>query len=119
MRMSDRSIIVSPSDAAAKPRPPDNLATPIIDRHGVEIEYYAPRGIDPQTPHDRDELYVIASGAASFSSAAGKREVTAGDLIFVPAQEVHRFEDIGAGFAAWVVFFGPSKRGASGQGSAR
>jgi len=114
--MSDRSFTVSPSDAAAKPRPPDNLATPIIYRHGVEIEYYAPRGVDPQTPHDRDELYIIATGEASFSSASGRRKVTAGDLIFVPAQEVHRFEDIGESFAAWVVFFGPSKRGADGEG---
>jgi len=114
--MSDRSFTVSPSDAAAKPRPPDNLATPIIDLHGVEIEYYAPRGVDPQTPHDRDELYIVAAGEAFFSSASGRRRVAAGDLIFVPAHEVHRFEEIGESFAAWVVFFGPTKRGAHTQG---
>jgi mannose-6-phosphate isomerase-like protein (cupin superfamily) len=113
------SDIIGPSDAAAKPRPPDNLATPIIERHGVEVEYYAPRGVDPQTPHSRDELYIVATGQASFSSPGGKRSVVAGDFIFVPAGDVHRFEDIGDDFAAWVVFFGPSKKGASGHGSAR
>jgi len=107
------SWIIGPSDASAKPRPSDNLATPIVDRHGVEVEYYAPRGVDPQTPHDRDELYVVATGTASFASGEGKRNVTAGDLIFVPAGEAHRFEDIGESFAAWVVFFGPPSGGAS------
>ena len=110
------SYVVTPREAREMERPSDNLATPIVERHGVEIEYYAPRGVDMQTPHDRDELYVIATGTASFFSSSGKRNVTAGDLIFVPAQEAHRFEDIGADFAAWVVFFGPSKRSASGQG---
>jgi len=120
--MSDRfepkhaAFTLTPSDAASKQRPPDNLATPILNRHDLEVEYYAPRGVDPQTPHDRDELYVVASGSAGFSSAAGKKSVTSGDLIFVPAGEVHRFEDIGEGFATWVVFFGPSNRGASGPG---
>ena len=108
--------IVTPREAAEMERPPDNLATPIIDRHGVEIEYYAPRGVDAQTPHDRDELYVVASGVASFSSQSDKRRVAAGDLIFVPAHDAHRFEDIGADFGAWVVFFGPSTGHASGQG---
>lgn len=106
---------MGPSEAAAKQRPPDNLATPIIDSHDVEVEYYAPRGSDPQTPHDRDELYVVATGEASFSAAGGKRRVTSGDLIFVPAGEVHRFEDIGETFAAWVVFYGPRHEGVSAR----
>ncbi|HET9343825.1 MAG TPA: cupin domain-containing protein [Candidatus Eremiobacteraceae bacterium] len=110
------SWIIGPSDAAAKPRPSDNLATPIVDRYGVEVEYYAPRGVDPQTPHDCDELYVVATGTASFASPEGRQSVAAGDLIFVPAGEAHRFEDIGETFAVWVFFFGPPSGGASGHG---
>ena len=36
-------------------------------KHGtLAVELYAPRGIDPQTPHERDEIYVIASGTGTF-----------------------------------------------------
>jgi glucosamine 6-phosphate synthetase-like amidotransferase/phosphosugar isomerase protein len=27
----------------------------------MKVEIYAPRGTDPQTPHTRDELYVVVS----------------------------------------------------------
>ena len=32
-------------------------------KHGtLVVELYAPRGHDPQKPHTRDEIYVVASG---------------------------------------------------------
>ena len=101
-------MVVSPAAAAMLPRPADNLATPILARHGVETEFYAPRGVDPQTPHDRDELYVIAAGSGLFVAGGERRQFAAGDLIFVPARVEHRFEQFSDDFAAWVVFFGPS-----------
>lgn len=110
----DASIrIVRPDDAAALDRPADNLATPILLRHGVEIEYYAPRGVDPQHPHDRDEVYVVAVGSASFAAAGHSRKVVSGDFIYVRAREEHRFEAMSADFGVWVVFFGPAAEGAS------
>jgi mannose-6-phosphate isomerase-like protein (cupin superfamily) len=104
---SDTTIIVSPLAASEMPRPPDNLATPIMTRHGVEVEYYAPRGIDRQTPHKRDELYVVASGAGFFVVGDQRRRFATGDLLFVPAGVEHRFEEFGEDFSTWVVFFGP------------
>jgi mannose-6-phosphate isomerase-like protein (cupin superfamily) len=103
---SDPVTIVSPSAAAAMPRPPDNLATPILKRQGVETEYYAPRGLDPQTPHDRDELYFVARGSGWFVTGDQRHRFSAGDLIFVPAHAEHRFEEFSDDFATWVVFFG-------------
>jgi hypothetical protein len=33
-------------------------------RHGtLSIELYAPRGHDPQTPHSKDEVYVVVHGS--------------------------------------------------------
>ena len=32
----------------------------------MKLRYYAPRGTDAQTPHDQDELYVVASGRGTF-----------------------------------------------------
>lgn len=105
--------VVSPHEAEGLERPPDNLATPVLVRHGVEVEYYAPRGIDGQTPHDRDELYVVAAGRASFVAGGRSRAVAAGDFIYVRAREAHRFEAMSGDFGVWVVFFGPPSTGAS------
>lgn len=77
-------------------------------RHGsLTVELYAPRGNDPQTPHNRDELYVIISGKGRF--VHGSRETTfgPGDVLFVPAGEEHRFVEFADDFATWVFFYGP------------
>jgi mannose-6-phosphate isomerase-like protein (cupin superfamily) len=100
-------IIVSPAAAAAMPRPPDNLATPVLVKHALETEFYAPHGVDAQQPHDRDELYFIARGSGWFVAAGQRRRCGAGDLIFVPAKAEHRFVDFSDDFSTWVVFFGP------------
>lgn len=78
-----------------------------ILRHGsLELRWYAPRGVDPQTPHDRDELYVVAAGRATFVRGAERVQVGPNDVLFVPAGMRHRFEEMSADFATWVVFYG-------------
>jgi mannose-6-phosphate isomerase-like protein (cupin superfamily) len=77
-------------------------------RHGtLSVEIYAPRGVDPQQPHSRDELYVVASGAGEFVCGERRDRFRAGDLIFVPAQVPHRFENFSDDLAVWVMFYGP------------
>jgi mannose-6-phosphate isomerase-like protein (cupin superfamily) len=75
----------------------------------LEIRLYAPQGHDPQTPHDRDELYVVASGQGQFRVGDRVDAFAPGALLYVAAHESHRFEDFSDGFAAWVVFYGPVK----------
>jgi mannose-6-phosphate isomerase-like protein (cupin superfamily) len=78
-------------------------------RHGtLVVELYAPRGHDPQTPHDRDEVYFVISGSGDFVHAGEREAFAAGDALFVAAQVEHRFENFSTDFAAWVVFYGPS-----------
>jgi mannose-6-phosphate isomerase-like protein (cupin superfamily) len=76
-------------------------------RADVSVEYYAPRGTDDQTPHDRDEIYVVAAGAGTFRNGETTTPFAAGDFLFVPAHVTHRFEDFSEDFGTWVVFFGP------------
>lgn len=81
-------------------------------RHGtLMVELYAPRGADPQTPHYRDEVYVVTHGTGSFVTGHPGDETRAafkpGDLLFVPAFLPHRFEDFSDDFATWVLFHGP------------
>ncbi|MFN7855966.1 MAG: cupin domain-containing protein [Acidovorax sp.] len=79
-----------------------------ILRHGsMRTELYAPRGHDPQQPHTQDELYFVLSGHGVFVQGDERHPFTAGDALFVPAGQVHRFEDFSDDFATWVVFWGP------------
>jgi mannose-6-phosphate isomerase-like protein (cupin superfamily) len=83
---------------------------PFIDamRHGtMSLEIFAPRGADHQTPHEQDELYIVATGTARFDHAGAVASVAAGDALFVPAGEPHRFLDMSEDFVTWVVFWGP------------
>lgn len=77
-------------------------------RHGsLVVELYAPRGHDPQAPHSRDEVYVVASGSGLFFDGLSRRPFGPGSFLFVAAGQPHRFEDFSADFAAWVFFYGP------------
>ena len=70
------------------------------------VEIYAPRGMDPQKPHTRDELYFVARGTGLFFNGTERLRVEAGSFIFVQAGQEHRFEDFSSDFAVWVVFYG-------------
>ena len=61
-------------------------------------------GTDGQTPHTEDEIYVITSGEAKLTGPEGSIPVRPGSVVFVPANEEHRFEDIRGTLATLVVF---------------
>ncbi len=76
--------------------------------HGsLSVEFYQPPGVDLQQPHTRDEVYVIATGRGEFVHQGQRREFEAGEVLFVPAGAIHRFENFTADFGAWVFFYGP------------
>lgn len=90
------------------PTPPGNLAVPIFRHGSLEVEMYTPAGTDLQTPHERDEVYVVARGTGLFfNGTEQRREVQPGSFIFVPARQEHRFESFSPDFAVWVFFYGP------------
>ena len=59
---------------------------------------------DPQSPHAQDEIYYVVSGRARFTSGGEERAVEAGDVLFVPAQEEHRFHSIEERLSLLVAF---------------
>jgi mannose-6-phosphate isomerase-like protein (cupin superfamily) len=79
----------------------------VLERADVLVELFQPRGADTQGPHDRDELYIVASGSGEFRCGSELIPFVTGDLLFVPAFVRHRFESFSADFRTWVVFFGP------------
>ncbi len=80
----------------------------VLLEHGtLEIGYYAPKKLDPQSPHDQDEVYIISAGNGTFLNEGREQAFKPGDVLFVPAGVEHRFRDFTEDFGAWVVFFGP------------
>jgi mannose-6-phosphate isomerase-like protein (cupin superfamily) len=65
-------------------------------------------GVDDQTPHTEDEVYVVAAGRARILTPDGAADVGPGSVIFVPANEEHRFADITEELTL-LVFFGPAE----------
>jgi mannose-6-phosphate isomerase-like protein (cupin superfamily) len=78
----------------------------VLEQPGVEVEIYAPRGIDTQTPHDRDEIYIVITGSGMFRNGGRRHSFAPGDLMFVPAGVEHRFESFSDDLAVWVIFVG-------------
>ena len=79
----------------------------VLEHGSMEVEVYAPRGSDPQTPHDRDELYVVVAGSGEFVNGRDLHPFGPGDVLFVQAGVEHRFEDFTGDLVGWVVFYGP------------
>lgn len=76
--------------------------------HGtLEIGYYIPDAVDNQQPHEQDEVYVVHQGQGYFVMDDSTEPVVAGDVLFVPAGQAHRFENFSDDFATWVIFYGP------------
>lgn len=77
-------------------------------RHGtLQVKLYAPRGKDPQQPHTRDEVYVVAQGRGAFFDGAERRSFGPGTFLFAEAGRPHRFEDFTDDLVVWVMFYGP------------
>ncbi|MCB9282522.1 MAG: DinB family protein [Lewinellaceae bacterium] len=93
---------------AVKELQKQNQRTPFVqlmNEQEFTVEWYAPQGIDSQTPHLEDELYIVASGSGTFENGGQTVPFSAGDVLFVPAGQEHRFVNFSDDFATWVVFF--------------
>ncbi len=75
----------------------------------LSVESYQPELIDRQTPHTRDEIYIVASGEGIFYCDGTRERFEHGDFLFVPAGTEHRFENFSTDFLTWVIFYGPEK----------
>ncbi|MFZ0322664.1 MAG: cupin domain-containing protein [Actinomycetes bacterium] len=62
---------------------------------------------DTQSPHTEDEIYVVLAGRGRLVTPHESSEVKGGDVIFVPALQPHRFEDVIEELHLAVVFAPP------------
>jgi len=105
--MSDRHWFTVAELQRQLPGPAGQRFAVALERGSLSVELYAPRGVDPQQPHTRDEVYVVVSGRGEFVNAGERHAFGPGDLLFVPAGVEHRFEQFTDDLAVWVVFYGP------------
>ena len=96
---------LDPSDARLRAAQSPDAYVVIDERHGVELGFYAPRGEDSQTPHRRDELYLVAAGSGVFRRGEETIPFGPGDLLYVAAGTPHRFEAFTGDFGTWVLFY--------------
>ena len=64
-------------------------------------------GVDDQSPHTEDEIYVVKTGRATLVTDSGTAAVAPGSVIYVPAGETHRFTDVTEDLALLVIFAPP------------
>ncbi len=103
--MTDRYTVENALELVAAA---DDKAYGVLLEHGtLELGYYKPDRIDPQQPHDQDEIYIVQAGSGYFVCGDERQSFEPGEALFVPAGIVHRFEEFSDDFAAWVVFYGP------------
>lgn len=76
-----------------------------FEKNGVTLVFFAPRGTDYQTFHDKDEFYFVARGSGELVIEDERFSCAAGDAFFVPAGKLHRFERFTGDFATWAIFF--------------
>ena len=116
------TLRVTPDQASTLPNDPGHPSARVMAHGSMEVRWFVPQPGDPHLPHDRDELYFVVSGTATFcrSNEAGPFDdlalfvlgeervaVQPGDVLFVPAGAHHCFQDFSPEFAAWAVFYGP------------
>ena len=89
------------------PRPDGARFIEVFTHGTLSLELYEPRGVDPQQPHLRDELYVVIRGSGQFRHGEAVDAVSPGSFLFVQARMEHRFEEFSNDFAVWVMFYGP------------
>src|SRR5919199_329905 len=99
---------VSLAAALALPRTPGRSAEVFVDGD-LEVRFAARPTNGPQVPHQRDELYFVASGTGDYRVMDKVTAVEAGDLLFCAARITHGFENMSEDFSVWVIFYGPQK----------
>lgn len=104
--MPDRHLTVA-EGLARLPGPKGERFVELFGHGTLSVELYAPRGRDPQLPHTRDEVYVVVEGRGQFRNGQTVHRFGPGDVLFVPAGVVHRFEAFSDDLVVWVFFFGP------------
>jgi mannose-6-phosphate isomerase-like protein (cupin superfamily) len=104
----DKCFKINFADALNRlPGPQQESVVTLFEHGSLVVKLYAPLGLDPQTPHSKDEVYVVAKGSGEFVCDGARQSFEPHEVLFVAAGVAHRFENFTEDFAVWVFFYGP------------
>jgi mannose-6-phosphate isomerase-like protein (cupin superfamily) len=106
---SNTSCFIATTEAALAllQEPGEQRFATVFEHGSLEVGIYAPRGVDHQKPHTRDEVYVVAAGSGQYVCGDSRQPFAPGDLLFAAAGVEHRFEEFTNDLTLWVLFYGP------------
>ena len=64
--------------------------------------------VDPQRPHGQDEVYYVLRGRATLQMSGEEKGVSEGEILYVAAEQAHKFVDIKEDLQV-LVFFAPAE----------
>lgn len=74
-------------------------------KNDFELEFFAPKAKDHQSPHEKDEIYFVISGTAILMKNGEPIDCKTGDALYVEARAPHHFEKMSDDFATWAIFW--------------
>ena len=95
LKSHEQKPVDMPGSQGAKMRMligPEDGATHFHMRH-FEVD---PGGCTPHHQHDYEHEILVLKGEGIAKSANGDRSFSQGDVIFVPANEIHQFQNTGS-----------------------
>jgi mannose-6-phosphate isomerase-like protein (cupin superfamily) len=108
MSNPERSRVIRLPDGMSRiPGPAGEHSVSLLRRGTLDVKLSLPVRPNVQTPHEQDEIYVIARGRGVIVHDGKREACEAGDLVFIAAGTEHRFEDFSDDLAVWVIFYGP------------
>ena len=78
----------------------------VFEQGLITAEIYKPHLTDKQSPHEKDEFYLIISGEGKFKLKDETTTFKKGDFLFMPAHAPHCFIEFTDDFITWVFFVG-------------
>ena len=116
MKSNKPCQIATVNDALLRLPGPEGRRFATVFQHGsLLVEIYAPRDVDPQKPHTRDEIYFVVLGTGEFVCGESRQTFGPTDLLFVAAGVEHRFENFSDDLTVWVLFYGPEGGESNGE----
>lgn len=102
--ITNKSIGITTNEALDRLKSKGTDLANLFKVGNLSIDIYKPNKVDKQKPHDRDEIYMIISGKGVLNCDNKQTNCKRGDILYVPAYMVHKFENFTDDFCAWAVF---------------
>ena len=107
MSQRERSRVIHLAEAErAIPTPTGEHAVGLFEHGTLSVKLSQPVPPNRQTPHEQDELYIVARGHGVLVHDGRRDSFKSGDLMFIAAGTEHHVEDFSDDLTVWVVFYG-------------